>query len=165
MVVGRKVKGPAVQDPSEGADGQKPQVKGALLCHADAQTTPTIDIFGAFWRDQNMYIYVYIYIYISSNTGWFGRDKTKFGDKKVIIPVDVPGASWVSTVGDLEHQPPSWGSPTMVVVMVTITIIIITLMIILIIIIILCIKQSDNIRYSFLINFDLQIIMIDVQTF
>ena len=87
-------------------------------------------------------------MYISSNTGWFGRDKTKFGDKKVIIPVDVPGASWVSTVGDLEHQPPSWGSPTMVVVMITITIII-TLMIILIIIIILCIKQSDNIRYSF----------------
>ena len=174
MVVGRKVKGPAVQDPSEGADGQKPQVKGALLCHADAKTTPTIDIFGAFWRDQNIYIYtlyvyiyvcvcMYIYICISSNTGWFGRDKTKFGDKKVIIPVDVPGASWVSTVGDLEHQPPSWGSPTMVVVMVTITII--TLMIILIIIIIiLCIKQSDNIRYMFLIHFDLQIIMIDAQT-
>ena len=64
MVVGRKVKGPAVQDPSEGADGQKPQVKGALLCHADAQTTPTIDIFGAFWRDQNMYIYICVYIYI-----------------------------------------------------------------------------------------------------
>ena len=65
MVVGRKVKGPAVQDPSEGADGQKPQVKGALLCHADAKTTPTIDIFGAFWRDQNIYIYtLYIYIYM-----------------------------------------------------------------------------------------------------
>jgi hypothetical protein len=63
MVVGRKVKGPAVQDPSEGADGQKPQVKGALLCHADAKTTPTIDIFGAFWRDQNMHTYIYICIY------------------------------------------------------------------------------------------------------